>query len=193
VDHPDQGDLTRHPSLDDRFDPAITISPYDEDWPRKFEREAAAIQSELGGAVLRIDHVGSTAVPRLDAKPIIDIQVAVEDVRDLGAFVPGFERLGYLFAPDPDSPDLHFFAKPVERPRQFHVHVCTAGGEEEARHLAVRDFLRSRDEEAARYADRKLELAARTPCDRLAYMEAKAPYMSDLERRAIAWYVYRSV
>jgi GrpB-like predicted nucleotidyltransferase (UPF0157 family) len=106
VADPDQGDPRRHPSLDDRFDPAIRIVSYDGGWPREFEREAAAIQSALDGVVLRVDHVGSTAVPGLDSKPIIDIQVAVEDVGDLDAFVPALERLGYLFAPDPDSPDL---------------------------------------------------------------------------------------
>ena len=129
----------------------------------------------------------------MDAKPISDIQVAVEDVRDLGAFVPGLERLGYLFAPDPDSPDFHFLQSLLSVPATSTSTFARRAAKEEARHLAVRDFLRSHDEEAARYADRKRELAARTLCDRLAYMEAKAPYMSDLERRAIAWYGHRSV
>lgn len=192
VADPDQGDPRRHPSLDDRFDPAIRIVSYDAGWPREFEREAAAIQSALDGVVLRVDHVGSTAVPGLDSKPIIDIQVAVEDVGDLDAFVPALERLGYLFAPDPDSPDLHFFGKPAERPRLFHVHVCAAGSEEEARHLAVRDFLRAHGKEAAGYGDRKRELADCSPCDRLAYIASKAPYMADLESRAVAWRGRRS-
>lgn len=190
---PDQGEPKRHPSLDDRFDPAIRVVAYREEWTEEFVREAATIQRALGDVALRIDHVGSTAVPGLSSKPIIDIQVAVEDVQDLDAFVHALAGLGYLFAPDPDSPDLHFFGKPVERPRRFHVHVCEADSEEEARHLAVRDYLRSHEEEAARYAHLKRELAARRPHDRLAYLEGKEPYVNDLERRAVAWQAGRSV
>jgi GrpB-like predicted nucleotidyltransferase (UPF0157 family) len=187
VADPDEGKLERHPSLNDRFDPAITVVVYQEEWPEEFEREASAIRSALGGVAVRVDHVGSTAVPGLSSKPIIDVQVSVEDVRDLVSFVPALESLGYLFVPDPGSSDFHFFGKPVGRPRRFHVHVCEAGSQEEARHLAVRDYLRSHGEEAARYDHLKRELVAQRPCDRLSYIEGKEPYMTDLERRAVAW------
>ena len=189
---PDRGNSTRHPSLDDRFDPAITVSPYDEDWPRKFEREAAAIHSELGGVALWVDHVGSTAVPRLNAKPIVDIQFAVEDVRDLGAFVPGLSasaiclhliltRLTLTFSESPRSvpaTSTSTFARGAARTR-LGTWPCATASAPMTRKSAIRRP--------------KRELAARTPSDRLAYLEAKAPYMSDLERRAIAWYVHRSV
>jgi GrpB-like predicted nucleotidyltransferase (UPF0157 family) len=178
---------TRHPSLDDRFDPAITVLDYQDEWPARFELERAAIRSALGDVALRVEHVGSTAVPGLSSKPIVDIQVAVKDVRNLAAFVPFLEGLGYLFTPDPDSPNFHFFAKPAERPRRFHVHVCEAGSEGEERHLAVRDYLRSHGEEAAQYSDLKRELSAKRPFDRLAYIEGKEAYVTDLERRAVAW------
>jgi GrpB-like predicted nucleotidyltransferase (UPF0157 family) len=126
-------------------------------------------------------------VPDLPAKPIIDIQVSVSNIEERDAFVRPLERLAYLFAPDPESPDYHFFGKPRERPRRYHVHVCAAGSGEEMRHLAVRDFLRSHSEEAAKYADLKRELARRTHQDRLAYIEGKEPFMRDLEQRAVAW------
>jgi GrpB-like predicted nucleotidyltransferase (UPF0157 family) len=127
------------------------------------------------------------AVPDLPAKPIIDIQVSVRDIEERDAFVRPLERIGYQFAPDSDSPDYHFFGKPRERPRRYHVHVCAAGSGEEMRHLVVRDFLRSHSEEAAKYADLKRELARRTHQDRLAYIEGKEPFMRDLEQRALAW------
>ena len=168
-----KGDLERHPSLSDRVDPAISVVPYDVEWVGEFEREAAAIRSGLGEAAVRIEHVGSTAVPGLPAKAIIDIQVSVRDVRDFDSFVRPLERLGYLFAPDPDSPDYHFFGKPRERPRRYHVHVCAAGSGEEMRHLVVRDFLRSHPDEIARYADFKRDRARRSHHDRLAYIEGK--------------------
>jgi GrpB-like predicted nucleotidyltransferase (UPF0157 family) len=179
--------LERHPSLDDRFDPAIDVAPHDPEWVGEFEREAAAIRNVLSDVLLRIEHVGSTAVPGLPAKPIIDIQVSVGDIEERESFVRPLERIGYLFAPDPDSPDYHFLGKPRERPRRYHVHVCAAGSGEEIRHLVVRDFLRSHSEEAAKYADLKRELARRTHQDRLAYIEGKEPFMRDLEQRAVAW------
>jgi GrpB-like predicted nucleotidyltransferase (UPF0157 family) len=181
------GELERHPSLSDRRDPAIRVVPYDPEWAGEFEREAAAIRDALSDVLVRIEHVGSTAVPGLPAKPIIDIQVSVANIRARDSFVLPLERLGYLFAPDPDSPHYHFFGKPAERPRRVHVHVCAAGSDEEMRHLAVREFLRSHSEEAAGYGNIKCELARLSHHDRLAYIEGKEPFMSDLERRAVAW------
>jgi GrpB-like predicted nucleotidyltransferase (UPF0157 family) len=136
---------------------------------------------------LRLEHVGSTAVPGLAAKPIVDLQLSVGAVASRERYVRPLERLGYLFVPAPESPDHHFFAKPPERPRTYHVHVCELGSEHELRHLAVRDFLRARADEAARYAALKREAAARHPQDRLCYIEAKEEYVRELEARATAW------
>jgi GrpB-like predicted nucleotidyltransferase (UPF0157 family) len=186
-DPAENSELERHPSLDERLDPAITVVPYDPEWVGEFERESAAIRNALGDVLVRIEHVGSTAVPGLPGKPIIDIQVSVADIRERESFVRPLERLGYLFAPDPDSPDYHFFGKPRERPRRYHVHVCAAGSDEEMRHVVVRDFLRSHPGETAGYAHFKRDLAGRTQQDRLAYIEGKEPFMRDLEQRAVAW------
>jgi GrpB-like predicted nucleotidyltransferase (UPF0157 family) len=92
-----------------------------------------------------------------------------------------------MFVPAPESPDYHFFAKPPRRPRSHHLHVCEVGSEHEFRHLAVRDFLRTRSDEAARYAALKRKVAARHPQDRLAYIEGKDEYVTGLEARAVAW------
>ena len=97
------------------------------------------------------------------------------------------EGLGYLFAPDPASPDFHFFGLPAARPRTHHLHVCAAGSEDERRHLAVRDYLRAHPDEVAAYAELKRRLVARAPGDRLAYIEGKDAYVAALERRALAW------
>jgi GrpB-like predicted nucleotidyltransferase (UPF0157 family) len=126
-------------------------------------------------------------VPGLDAKPIIDLQVSVASLEPRAAYVDPLQRLGYLFAPDPDSPDFHFFGRPPERPRSHHVHVCEAGSAHELRHLAVRDFLCAHGDEAARYAALKRALAERHPEDRLAYMAGKARYVSQLEAQAVEW------
>jgi GrpB-like predicted nucleotidyltransferase (UPF0157 family) len=178
----------RHPSLDDRFDPAVRIVDYDAAWPELAAAELGLIEAALGDAVVRVDHVGSTAVPGLAAKPIVDLQASVAEIDRTDLYVPALERLGYLFAPDDESPDFHFFGKPAERPRTFHLHVCAAGSEHERRHLALRDYLRADPEEARRYADLKRELVAAGPGDRLAYIEGKLGYVEALERRALGWF-----
>jgi GrpB-like predicted nucleotidyltransferase (UPF0157 family) len=179
-------DAERHSSLDERFDPAVRIVEYDPVWPEMAEAEIARIGAAVGEAV-RIEHVGSTAVSGLAAKPIIDLQLAVADADARSLYVESLEGLGYLFAPDPASPDFHFFGLPVARPRTHHLHVCAAGSEDERRHLAVRDYLRAYPDEVAAYAELKRGLVARAPGDRLAYIEGKEEYVAALERRALAW------
>ncbi|MBS1888497.1 MAG: GrpB family protein [Actinobacteria bacterium] len=175
----------RHPSLEERFDPAVRIVEYDPAWPRLAAAEIARVGAALDGVAVRIEHVGSTAVPGLAAKPIVDLQVAVAEIRPAAPYAEPLEALGYLFAPDPESPDFHFFGLPAARPRTHHLHVCLAGGADEMRHLAVRDYLRAHPEEAARYAALKRELVASRPGDRLAYVEGKAEFVAALERRAV--------
>ena len=179
--------LERHPSLDDRFDPAVRIVDYDPGWPERAEQELRRIEEALGDVAVRLEHVGSTAVPGLAAKPIIDLQLSVAAIEPRARYVEPLEDLGYLFAPAPESPDHHFFGRPPERPRTHHLHVCEAGSEHELRHVAVRDFLRSHPDEAARYAALKREVVARHPEDRLAYIEDKDGYVTALERRALTW------
>jgi GrpB-like predicted nucleotidyltransferase (UPF0157 family) len=179
--------LQRHPSLDDRFDPAVRIVDYDRAWPVMAEQELRRIKETVGDVAVRLEHVGSTAVPGLAAKPVIDLQLSVDVMEPRERYVAPLERLGYLFAPAPESPDYHFFAKPPERPRTHHLHVCKTGGEHEFRHVAVRDFLRSHPDEAACYAALKREVVARHPQDRLAYIDGKDEYVMALERRAVTW------
>jgi GrpB-like predicted nucleotidyltransferase (UPF0157 family) len=177
----------RHPSLDDRFDPAIRIVEYDSAWPIAASQELGRIRAAVGPTAVRLEHVGSTSVPGLAAKPILDLQLSVASIEPTAAYADPLEDLGYLFAPDPGSPDFHFFGKPAERPRSHHVHVCEAGSEHEFRHLAVRDFLRTDSAEVAKYAALKREIAPKHPQDRLAYIDAKEDYLTDLEARAVAW------
>jgi GrpB-like predicted nucleotidyltransferase (UPF0157 family) len=168
-------------------DPAIRVVEPDPAWPELARAELRRIAEALGAVAVRLEHVGSTSVPGLAAKPIVDLQVSVADIEDRDAYVPALERLGYVFVPDPDWPDYHFFALPPERPRTHHVHVCEAGSGHERRHPAVRDFLRAHPDEAAAYAELKRSVAARHAEDRLAYIAGKDPYMAELEARALRW------
>lgn len=179
--------MERHPSLDDRFDPAVRIVASDPAWPALAEQELRQIVTAVGDAAVRADHVGSTAVPGLAAKPIIDLQLSVDALEPSERYVTPLAGLGYLYVPAPESPGYRFFAKPPERPRAYHLHVCATGSEEELSHLAVRDLLRADPHEAARYAALKRAVAARHPQDRLAYIEGKEEHMVELERRAMQW------
>jgi GrpB-like predicted nucleotidyltransferase (UPF0157 family) len=179
--------LERHPSLDERFDPAVRIVDHDPSWATRAAEELRRIGEALGPVAARLEHVGSTAVPGLAGKPILDLQLSVGALEPRARYVEPLQRLGYLFAPAPEAPDYHFFAKPPERPRSHHLHVCAVGSAHELRHLAVRDFLRSHPDEAPRYAALKRRVVERRPQDRLAYIEGKEDYVVALEARALAW------
>lgn len=187
MDGRDDADLERHPSLDDRHDPAIRVVEHDPTWATEAVAEIDRLRVALGPVAVGVEHIGSTAVPGLAAKPIIDLQVAVTTLEPRDRYVRPLERAGYLFAPSPDAPDRRFFARPPERPRSHHVHVCVAGGEAEHRHLAVRDFLRAHPDEAERYGALKRSVARRHPGDRLAYIAGKEHAMRALEARAVRW------
>jgi GrpB-like predicted nucleotidyltransferase (UPF0157 family) len=173
--------------LDERFDPAIRIVDHDPAWRQLARAELDRLGAVLGPLAVRLEHVGSTSVPGLAAKPILDLLVSVARLEDRTAYVAPLSQLGYTFIPDPESPDLHFFAKPMARPRSHHLHVCAAGGRDELRTLAVRDFLSAHPDEAERYASLKRALAAAHPEDRLAYIAGKMAFMGELEAHALGW------
>jgi GrpB-like predicted nucleotidyltransferase (UPF0157 family) len=166
-------------------DPAVRIVDYDPGWPEEAARELRRVGEALGGQAVRLDHVGSTSVPGLAAKPIIDLQASVAALEPQAAYVEPLEAIGYRFVPFATAPEYHFFGKPPERPRTHHLHVCLAGSFEERRHLAVRDFLRANPDEAARYEAVKREAARLHPEDRIAYMAGKEDFILAMERRAL--------
>src|SRR5689334_21356938 len=125
-EHAVEEKLERHPSLNNRFDPAIRIVDYDPTWPALAAAELRRIKEAIGEAAVRVEHMGSTAVPGLAAKPIIDLQLSVDALKPRERYVEPLQELGYLFVPAPESPGRHFFAKPPERPRTHHLHVCEA-------------------------------------------------------------------
>lgn len=163
---------------------AYGIVEYDPGWPGMFEEEAERIRAALGDISVRIEHVGSTAVPGLPAKPIIDIQVSVEEMSPRDPFVTALEAIGYTFVADPTDPDHEYFKKEAKGVRTHQIHVCLAGSDWERQHLAFRDHLRGYPEDAARYADLKQRLAAEHPNDILGYIDAKGPFIREIEARA---------
>ena len=138
----------------------VVIVEYDPQWPAQFAAERAQIATRLRGVALRIDHNGSTSVPNLPAKPIIDIQISVARLHPMDKYRAALQALDYTHVPHPDDWFCPFFHKPAQWPHTHHVHVVELGGTEEKRTLAFRDWLRDHPGDAAIYADLKRGLAA---------------------------------
>lgn len=163
----------------------VAIVPYDPAWPARFAAWRERLAGALGPVARRIDHIGSTAVPRLPAKPVIDIQVSVPDVDDEAAFVPAIERLGVALR----SRELgHRYFRPAgHRAREVQVHVCPAGSEWERRHLLFRDYLGADAPTREAYAALKRQMADRYRDDRIAYTEGKTSFILNAMERAERW------
>ena len=157
---------------------AVILVEYNPEWPRAFAAEEARLRDRLGDVAVRVDHVGSTAVPGLMAKAIIDIQVSVPSVADVDAYRVPLEDLGYAFQPDPRFPTYPFFRYPATGPRLHHLHVAEAGSPEEQEHLIFRDRLRHDPVIASLYRDLKHDLARRFFADRTGYSSSKGPFVN---------------
>ncbi|GAA4561378.1 GrpB family protein [Planotetraspora kaengkrachanensis] len=154
----------------------IDVVPYDPEWPQIFERLHRRLKAHLGDLALRIEHVGSTAVPGLSAKSIIDLDVVIRGGADLTEAITALRRLGYAHEGDGGIQGREMFTTPADAP-PHHLYVCAAGNRELARHLAFRDLLRAEPMTARAYADLKADLAVRFRDDRRGYSEAKGAFI----------------
>ena len=188
--HPVDGLRVHHQgSMDDpgsERQRTIEIVSYDPTWPRLFQELGGKLRSALGDIAVRIDHIGSTAVPGLAAKPIIDVQISVASFQPLEAFKQPLERLEYVYRPDNTERTKRYFREPPGS-RRTHIHVRRAGSFSEQWALLFRDYLRTHPEAGAEYTAVKRRLAARFPHDGAAYTEAKGPFLWEVIRRADGW------
>jgi GrpB-like predicted nucleotidyltransferase (UPF0157 family) len=142
-----------------RVDGSIVLAPYDPGWATEFEAQAGRIRAALGAVATEVEHVGSTSVPGLDAKPIIDINLLVVDSADEPAYVPALEAIGYVLHIREPGWHEHRLLR-LERPR-VNLHVLTTGSAEHTRMISFRDRLRSDPEALDLYLTTKQRLAAR--------------------------------
>lgn len=164
----------------------VEIEPYSGEWPRLFQALGRSLREALGSVAVRIDHIGSTAVPGLGAKPVIDVQISVAAFEPLDAYRRPLERLGFLFRGDnPELTKRYFRESPGMR--RTHIHVRRSGSWAEQFALLFRDYLRARADEAKRYERLKRELAGQYRERRHAYTEAKAPVIWEIMARADRW------
>jgi GrpB-like predicted nucleotidyltransferase (UPF0157 family) len=158
---------------------AVTIAPYNPAWPARFNLERHLIKMALRDLDPQIEHIGSTAVPGLAAKPVIDMLVGVHSLADFAQHIARLTVYGYEYIPDYEAvlPDRRFFKRMVAGERTHHVHVVEAGGLYWRRYLKFRDLLRADGTLAGRYAELKRRLAACFRYDRDAYTQGKTGFV----------------
>lgn len=169
----------------------IRVVDYDPSWPERFRREAAVIRAVLGDDCRAIYHIGSTAVPGMAAKPIIDILPVVEDLEAVDDTASAFAALGYEYLGAFGIPGRRYLRKGGDE-RTHQIHIFAQGDWTNIdRHLAVRDYLRTHPAEREAYVLLKRRLAAEHPWDIEGYCDGKEAFMHRLEAVALAWWMER--
>ena len=159
-------------------DPVIIVD-YDPGWPELFEELRAPIASAIGDLAAAIEHVGSTAVPGLAAKPVIDIDVLLSSADGLPEAIERLAALGYAYRGDLGVPGREAFRQALGQPAH-HLYVCPPDSIEYRRHIAFRDHLRAYPESARRYGELKRNLAAEFRYERERYNTAKTEFVNNL-------------
>ena len=166
----------------------VQVVPYNRAWKADFEAEAKLIAQLLGDVVVAVHHIGSTAIPGIHAKPIIDILLEVADIAELDHRTTAMAQLCYEAKGEFGIPGRRYFRKDNDSGiRKHQVHAFQANSPEFARHLAFRDYMIAHPEEALKYSALKQELARAHPDDIEAYMDGKDPFIKEREAKAIAW------
>ena len=162
----------------------VEVVDYQDNWPELFRQEAATIRRILGSVVLALEHVGSTAVPALAAKPIIDIDLIVADSADEASYLPPLEQAGYrLLIREPAWQQHRMLKGPGT---DINLHVWSLGSVEAQRHVVFRDWLRTHPEDRERYGQLKKELSKQSFTYIYEYNNAKAPLIYEIYERAFS-------
>ncbi len=171
----------------------LQFTDYDPEWPKKFSREKALIMQALGSSAQSVEHIGSTSVPGMKAKPTIDILVTTDSLDEVDRASPELEKAGFSNLGEYGIPGRRYLRR-VESlgggnwVSTVHVHVFLDSDTENVeRHLAVRDYLRQSPGEAGKYSQLKQSLLERCGNDLDCYISGKSEFVSALEKRALSW------
>ena len=167
----------------------VKIVDYNPQWPILFENEKCLILSAIGRFVVGIEHVGSTAVIGLGAKPIIDITVAIKNLKDAHKCIGSLESIGYEYVPEYEEsvPERRYFHKgKPPKEQHYHLHMVELSSSFWERHLLFRDYLRTHPEATKYYHELKKRLAAKYGSDREGYTEAKTSFIESIVAKARA-------
>jgi GrpB-like predicted nucleotidyltransferase (UPF0157 family) len=165
----------------------VIVAPYDERWVFLFDEEAATLRAILGGQLVEAHHFGSTAVPGMVAKPIIDILLVVRDISLIDTSNSDLEAFGYEAKGENGIPGRRFFQKGGDH-RTHHLHIYQAGSPEIERHLAFRDYLRTHAAVREEYSELKKRLSQQFPLDIESYINGKEELASRIQKAALDWY-----
>ncbi|MCU9613216.1 GrpB family protein [Caldibacillus lycopersici] len=165
----------------------VEVTQYNNDWPAKFQQEADKIGAIFGTEIIDIYHIGSTSVPGLSAKPIIDSMVVVKNLHHVDNFNNEMMAIGYEPKGENGIPRRRYFQKGGDN-RTHHVHIYAQGDPNIDRHLAFRDYLRTHPDALKQYGQLKEALANQFPTDIAAYIAGKEQLVLAIEKKAVAWY-----
>ncbi|MFD3447868.1 GrpB family protein [Microbacteriaceae bacterium 4G12] len=164
----------------------VEVVPYNINWHGKFQLEAKQLQEMLPEEV-KVHHIGSTSIPELEAKPIIDMIMEVNNLKQVDSWNDLFASLGYEAKGENGIDGRRFFIKGTEVERTHHLHVFQIGDAHIDRHLAFRDYMRTHREEARAYADLKKKLAEQFTYDIERYIVGKDAFIQSIDRKAAKW------
>lgn len=165
----------------------VIVVPYSREWKAMYEKEAEMIAEILGDNCTAVYHIGSTSVPGLAAKPIIDIMPVVKDICKVDECEPAFEKIGYEYLGEFGIPGRRYLRKGGDE-RTHQIHIFEKSNDKDIdRHLAVRDYLRTHEEAAREYGELKKALAEKFPYDIESYCDGKDRFVKELERKALEW------
>ena len=170
----------------------IEVVPYNPEWPSLFQAESKDIRRVFGDEIIAIHHIGSTAIPDIKAKPVLDFLVVVQHITNVNGYNPAMMRLGYEPLGENGIPGRRYFRKDTNGVRSHHVHIFQVGHPEIDRHILFREYLRSHPEDAHAYSQLKESLAHQYRLDPPGYNDAKSTFIQEIDRKAAVWWQERS-
>ncbi|OJW55270.1 MAG: hypothetical protein BGO67_11495 [Alphaproteobacteria bacterium 41-28] len=165
----------------------IDLVPYTPEWEIIYNTEARLLSKALGDTLQEIHHIGSTAIPGIVAKPIVDILPIVKDIRAVDLLTPALEALGYEARGEFGMPGRRFFVKRQNGKRTFNVHIFETGHPDIERHIRFRDYLRNNLDDADSYSTLKKDLVKESPDDIERYCWGKEDFVKAIELKAFLW------
>jgi GrpB-like predicted nucleotidyltransferase (UPF0157 family) len=166
----------------------VEVVSYDPTWPAQFQIEADLLRTILGPEIVAIHHIGSTSIPGIKAKPIIDIILVVCDIERVDLYNEAMIACGFIPRGEYGLPERRFFPRDVDGVRTTHVHTWQSANHEITRHLAFRDYMIAHPADALAYGNLKAQLAEQFTYERERYISGKHDFIVEMERKAVAWY-----
>jgi GrpB-like predicted nucleotidyltransferase (UPF0157 family) len=164
--------------------PIVHLNEYDPEWNNQFDYEKKQIIDVVGNEIAAVEHIGSTSIKGLKAKPIIDIMVGVDDLNRTSTLIAHLSEIEFEYVPKPELIDRRFFRKGSWGRGTCHLHICEFESTEWIEKLLFRDYLRKHSKAAEEYASLKSKLAAEYKYDRPAYTQQKEPFIRDIIKKA---------